>query len=79
MNKVTEMIKNFKNRTQNKHTKAYLKMIEEIETENDFKDAVITISEGCSDYKISWNDFMDLRDILKVVRVQKGFKWGAGI
>ena len=59
--------------------KAYLKQIRNIKTENDFKDAVIGISQACSAYRISWDDFMKLREILKQVRIEKGFKWGARI
>jgi len=59
--------------------KKFRKMIENIKTENDFKTAVIAISQATSDYEISWETFMNLRAELKTLRIKKGFQWGAGI
>ena len=59
--------------------KTYLKQINAIKTEDDFKTAVIAISQATSDYKLSWADFMKLRRMLKELRIKKGFKWGASI
>ena len=59
--------------------KKYEKKIAAIKTENEFKAAVIEISQATSDYKISWETFMQLRSELKALRLKKGFEWGAGI
>lgn len=59
--------------------KKFKKQIANIKTENDFKLAVIAISQATSDYEISWGTFMSLRAELKALRIKKGFAWGAGI
>jgi len=41
--------------------KKFKKQIANIKTENDFKLAVIAISQATSDYEISWETFMSLR------------------
>lgn len=57
----------------------FKKQIASIRTENDLKDAHIAISQACSAYKISWEQFMELRNLLKAKRAEKGFTWGKGI
>ena len=37
--------------------KKYLKQIEAIKTENDFKDAHIAICQACSNYELTWAEF----------------------
>ena len=57
----------------------FKKQIANIRTENDLKDAHIAISQACSAYKISWEQYMELRSLLKSKRTEKGFTWGKGI
>ena len=57
----------------------FKKQIASIHTENDLKDAHIAISQACSAYKISGEQFMELRSLLKAKRVEKGFTLGKGI
>ena len=57
----------------------FKKQIASIRTENDLKDAHIAISQACSAYKISWEQFMELRSLLRAKRAEKGFAWGKGI
>ena len=59
--------------------KKYLKQIEVIKTENDFKDAYIAICRACSSYELTWAEFEKLLVALRKVRAEKGFKWGASI
>lgn len=40
--------------------KKYLKQIEAIKTENDFKDAHIAICQACSSYELTWAEFEKL-------------------
>ena len=40
--------------------KKYLKQIKAIKTENDFKDAHITICQACSNYELTWAEFEKL-------------------
>lgn len=59
--------------------KTFKTQIANIRTENDLKDAHIAISRACSANKIGWEQFMELRNLLKAKRTEKGFTWGKGI
>lgn len=59
--------------------KKFEKQIANIRTENEFKDAVIAVNQAYSGYKLSHEQWNTLRDQLIAKRLEKGFKWGAGI
>ena len=41
--------------------KTYLKRIKKANSKNECRDLMIAISYDCSSYKLSWEEFMDLR------------------
>lgn len=57
----------------------YINQIKAIKTENDLKDAHIAICQATSNYELSWSNFLKLCEMLRQVRKEKGFKWGASI
>lgn len=59
--------------------KAFRIQVESVKTENDLKDAHISICQACSAYRITWEQFMKLRDMMIAKRAEKGFAWGKGI
>lgn len=59
--------------------KTFQKQVASINTENDLKDAHITICQAYSAYRISHKEFTELRDAMKAKRQEKGFAWGKGI
>jgi len=59
--------------------KAFEKQIENIQTENEFKSAVIAINQAYSNYKLSHKQWTSLRERLIAKRLEKGFRWGCGI
>ena len=59
--------------------KALRTQVEEIKTENDLKDAHISICRAYSAYRISHEQFTALREMMISKRAEKGFSWGKGI
>ena len=59
--------------------KTFAKQIASIKTENDLKSAHIAISQAYSAYKLSHEDWSELRAALIAKRAEKGFAWGKGI
>lgn len=62
--------------------KAYRKFqnqVANIRTENDLKDAHIAICTACSAYRITWEQFMELRAAMKAKRTERHIAWGYGI
>lgn len=59
--------------------KKFEKQIESIQTENEFKSAVIAVNQAYSSYKLGHTDWRSLREKLIAKRQEKGFKWGVGI
>lgn len=57
----------------------FQKQVEKIQTEADLIDAHITICQACSNYEISWEQFMELRKAMIAKRVEKKISWGKGI
>ena len=58
---------------------AFKTQVENIKTENDLKDAHINICRAYSAYRISHEQFMELRKMMRSKRTEKGFSWGKGI
>ena len=58
---------------------AFRTQVENIKTEKDLKDAHISICRAYSAYRISYEQFMELRKMMISRRAEKGFSWGKGI
>lgn len=56
--------------------KRYERKIEEAKTKNDIKDIIMNISFDCSNYKLSWEEFMKLRKAAQEKGYQLGFPKG---
>ena len=59
--------------------KNYKEQVENIRTENDLKAAHIAICQAYSAYRLSHEEFMELRADMIAKRQEKGFAWGKGI
>lgn len=59
--------------------KAFRNQVKNIQTENDLKDAHISICRAYSAYRISHEQFMKLCEMMISKRAEKGFSWGDGI
>ena len=59
--------------------RAFRTQCENIKTENDLKDAHISICRAYSSCRISHEQFMKLRERMVAIRAEKGFSWGKGI
>lgn len=59
--------------------KTFKTQVEGIRTENDLKDAHISICRAYSSYRISHEQFTKLRGMMISKRAEKGFSWGKGI
>lgn len=58
---------------------AFRTQVENIKTEKDLKDAHISICRAYSAYRISHEQFTELRKMMISKRAEKGFSWGKGI
>lgn len=58
-----------------KLVRTYEKRIENATKENELKDIVISMSQDCSSYKISWDAFLNLRKAVKAKGTKIGSKW----
>ena len=70
-------VKEMKKMIRERVIKDYKARVEKMQTKNDQRDIMIEISKKCSAYNLTWEEFMEIRELVKVksreLRISFGF------